>query len=299
MNDKQITGVRALTFGALITALHIVAVGIMKYSLIPGLEIAFFFILPFFSAMYAVKCPARNVFIMTLSTLAIAIVIDLPAALMPLLPSLAVGIAYGILSKLKVGSTTKIYALTVLELGLFFLDLFILTLLDQGAIVEQLRVIFNTDGFAGNYDGSDSLGTMFIVIYCFAEAFLMHFILKNALKRMNIKSVKDEYPPIWIPFIAIAGFGCSFILFNNEAYNTLMLAIMICFAIPVCLYGYQSAKSVQLYGILGAQTLVFLAAVLPLIFGDNTLAWPYFLLLVPPFAYAVYDLCSKHYFLKK
>lgn len=299
MNDKQITGVRALTFGALITALHIVALLIMRYSLVPGLDIAFFFILPFFSAMYSVKCPGRNVFIMALSTLAIAIVIDLPISLMPLLPSLVVGIAYGILTKLKVGSTTKIYALTVIELGLFFLDLFLVTIIDDGTIVEILNTLFNTQGLAGDFDTSDNLGTIFIVVYCFAEAFLMHFILKNALKRMKVKNVKDEYPPIWIPFIALAGFGCSFIIFESEAFNILMYAIMICFALPVCLYGYQSAhKPAILYGIFGVQTLVFLAAILPLLFADNTLTWPYFLLLVPPFGYALFDLFTKHYFKK-
>lgn len=287
--------VQSIVFGGLISAIHIVILILTMYLPDLFIDVVLMFLTPFLMGMYTVKCGIKHSLIVGAATLVISILIDVTQlrALLFVLPTLILGIGYGALVKYKATSHTIVYALAILELGIFFMSAGIINLLTGTDFIHNLKEIFRL------HDSVDSSIFAFILLiaYCFAQAFLLHFILKFQLKRMKVTFSKSNYPPFWLFVLAIVGFVATFIPYSDHDVYVLITLIAVIFATPIAFYGYQkSAKKMNI--MFFTQAAIFLVVSVPLIASKvcaNYEAIPYIILFVPPFAYGVYDLFAYTY----
>ncbi len=282
--------VRALTFGGLLAALHIIATILLHFAWIPGIELIILFIVPFFSAMYSYKCKFRETIIFALATLIVCTIIDPTAGLLYILPTLAVGVVYGELVKHKANGTTIVYTLTILEFALFFLSAVILKWFTSVDIILSLKTIFH---LAKTKNDFLSLGLL--LGYSFMQAFLLHFILRAQLKRMGITVTKTTNPPFWVLILSIASLIACFMPWKQDIYIIFTTTAAIVFSLPIALYGYQITSKPWI--ILAVQAVVFLGGTLPLlkVYTSYQAVLPYIILFAPPVLYALYELIMHTY----
>lgn len=282
--------VQSIVFGGLISAIHIVILILSMYLPDLFIDIILMFVAPFFMGMYTVKCNLKSSLIVGGATLLISLIVDVTQlrALLFVLPTLILGIGYGFLVKKKATSHTIVYVLALLELAVFFLSAAIINLFTGTDFIHNLKEIFRL------HDSVDSNMFAFILLiaYCFAQAFLLHFILKFQLKKMKVAFSKSNYPPFWLFVLGLVAFIAAFIPYKDHDVYILITLVAIVFATPIAFYGYQkSAKKMNI--MFFAQAGVFLLVSVPLIASNlcvNAEAIPYIALFLPPFAYGVFDL---------
>ena len=286
---------RTLVFGGLIAAVHIAILLIAIYLPDIFVDYILMFVLPFFMAMYVIKCGVKPGLIVAIATVLLGLIFDYTQfrSLLLLLPTLVIGLIYGSLVKYKASNYTMIFALTIANVGLFFLSAGIITLITDIDFMMNLKEVFklhetiHTDFFA----------VLLIVMYCFAQSFLLHFILKNILKRAKITFNSANYPPFWIFLLGLGFYIAAFFTYKEQDLYLLLNLCAIVFASPIALYGYQrcNKKITTMFFVQGA---VFLCVSVPLLATEattNCALVPYIVLFVPPFLYAAYDLFIYSY----
>lgn len=282
--------VRSLVFGGLICAIHIVALILAMYLPDLFIDIVIMFVMPFFMAMYTIKCGWKHSLIVSAATLLIGLIIDLAQlrALLLILPTLAVGVLYGILVNKKATSHTIVYSLFILEVGLFFMSAGLITLLTGLDFISNLKEIFRLHN---NID-TTLFAVLLLVIYCFAQAFLLHFILMYQLKKMKVEFNKSKYPPFWLFFISLGTLIATFFNYKDPELYLLITALAIAFASSIAIYGYQccSKKLTTMFVVQAAFFLVISVPIIATEIAKDNIAIPYIVAFLPPFLYGAYDL---------
>lgn len=279
--------VKSIAFAGLMAALHVGATFLAKYA--PGFQLIILFIIPFFSAMYAIKAEAKYCLIYFVATIIACMFVSWTDTLLYVLPSLVAGLLYGFLVKAKQGGTAIVYTLTIAEFGLICLAALIGKKALGNEYIEVLKQYFPIGR------NNQHLGFGLVIAYCFAQSFLIHIITKYELKKVKIEVNKSEYPPLWIFALHIISLICCFLPYKDEVYVFFSAMAAVVFGLPVALYGYQSTEKIWI--ILAAQAVVFLAGTLPLLKlfedeGYKAIA-AYIILFVPPLVMAFINLFKQ------
>ena len=289
--------VRTIVFGGLIAAIHIAILLIAIYLPSIFIDYLLMFVMPFFMAMYVIKCKVVPGIIVAIATVLLGLIFDYTQfrALLLLLPTLATGIVYGALVKYRASNYTMIYVLTIVNIALFFASAGLITLFTQIDFIANIKEIFKlhlSESIHSSY-----FAIMLLVGYCFLQSFVLHYIMKNQLKRMKITFNSAPYPPFWILFLSIPLLVAAFFTYENKDMYLLINLGAIIFAIPIALYGYQRTgkKITTMFFVQGA---VFLAVSVPLLATGATkdcALIPYLVLFTPPYLYGLFDLFVYSY----
>lgn len=272
---------RSIVFGGLLAAIHLIAVFIIEY--IPGFDLVLIFALPFLSVMYVIQCKPVYVLSYALATFLLALVFNPPAALLYILPTLVVGVLYGYLVKLKTTNLTLIYSLAAAQLVTFFLSCFFISLIYGIDVVASLQTFFNLDLNANRY-----LGLPLLVLYCFAQAFLIHTILKGQLRKMRIRFQKTPFPPIWIGILEVLLLITLFSSLVKEGHILAVSIGCVAFGIPFVLYAFQQTKRMNTLFIVIAVFFLAIALPLTLVYQDASSAIPFIAMFVPIIFYGMW-----------
>ena len=172
--------VRTIVLGGLIAAINIAILLIAIYLPSIFVDYLLMFIMPFFMAMYVIKCGVKPGLIVGISTIIIGLFFDFTQlrSLLLLLPTVTIGVLYGGLVKYRASNYTMIYALTVANIGLFFLSAGLISLFTQIDFIMNLKEIFKLHETIH----SAYYTILLLVGYCFLQSFLLHFIMKHQLK---------------------------------------------------------------------------------------------------------------------
>lgn len=282
---------RSIVFGGLLAAIHLIAILAVEY--VPGFDLVVLFALPFLSVMYVLQTRWVYVLSYAIATFLLALVFHPPYALLYILPTIMVGIFYGYLVKLKTTNLTLIYLLTAAQLGTFFLSCFFISLLYGIDVISSLQNFFNLD-----LDSNRYLGLPLLVMYCFAQAFLLHTILKGQLKKLRIRLQKTPYPPMWIAILEVLLLMALFSSLVNQGYVLAVSIGAVVFGIPFVLYTFQQTKKMNtLFIILG---VCFLVIALPLtqVYQDANGAIPFIAMFIPFIFYGIFLAFKQTKFIK-
>ena len=286
---------RTIVFGGLIAAIHIAILLIAIYLPNIFIDYILMFVMPFFMAMYVIKCGVKPGLIVFAATILLGLIFDYTQlrSVLLLLPTLATGLIYGALVKYRASNYTMIFALTIANIALFFVSAGIITLITQIDFLSNLKEIFKLHETIH----SEFYAILLLVLYCFAQSFLLHFIMKFQLKRMKVTFNSANYPPFWL---FVLGFGllvAAFFTYKNKDLYLLINLCAIVFASPIALYGYQKCNK-KLTTMFIVQGVFFLAISVPLLATEatkNCELVPYLTVFVPPFLYGAYDLFIYSY----
>ena len=279
--------IQSLAFTALLCAIHILIIFASEY--VPFLDLIMVFFLPIFSAILAIKCELKYSFILFVATLLIGILINPTAAPLYLLSPLVLGIGYGILVKYKVRSTTIIYLLTILSMGLLLLDIHILEGITGQDFVRILCDFFHIDSF---YDNTKVY--FIFLLFGFSQAFVTHFVLKYILKRMKIEVKKNEFPPVYLILIVLGFIIAAIAKRRNYIIIDTCTMCAVFFSIPLIVHGYRKNKAIV--PLLIAQAVIFLVICIPVVrLLEEQVKYTIFtLILLPPLLYGTYRLFKEH-----
>lgn len=276
---------RALAFGGLLAAIHLIAAIAVEY--LPGLDLFLIFILPFFSVMYVLKVKATYVASYAIATFIIALIFNPPVALLYILPSLIVGILYGYLVKVKTTSMTLIYILAASQLITFFLSCFSIQLLYGIDVISSIQHFFKIDLEAYRF-----LGLPLLVIYCFAQAFLLHIILKSQLKKFKIRFEKTPFPPLWFNIAEFLLLAAMFSGLLKDGYLISITLGVIIFGIPFVLYAFQQTSKTNILFFIMAFCFLVVSIPLTKIYNSDS-AIPYISMFVPVALYGMWLALKK------
>lgn len=287
--------VRTLVFGGLIAAIHISILLIAIYAPSIFIDYVLMFVMPFFMAMYVIKCGVKPGLIVGLSTVLLGLIFDFTQfrSLLLLLPTVTIGILYGGLVKYRASNYTMIYVLTLANIGLFFLSAGLISLFTQIDFIMNLKEIFKLHETIH----STYYTILLLVGYCFLQTFLLHFIMKYQLKSMKVKFNIAKYPPFWIFILSLPLLVAAFFTYKDGDVYLLINLGAIIFAAPIALYGYQKVSK-KITTMFIVQGIVFLAVSVPLLATkatENCQLVPYLALFVPPYLYGAYDLFIYSY----
>ena len=287
--------VRTIVFGGLIAAIHISILLIALYAPSIFIDYLLMFVMPFFMAMYVIKCGFVPGLIVSAATVILGLFFDftLFRSLLLLLPTLATGIIYGLLVKFKASNYTAVYVLTVANVGLFFASAGLISLFTGIDFIMNVKEIFKLHETVH----SSYYAMLLLIGYCFLQSFLLHFIMKNQLKRMKINFNPSKYPPFWVFLLSVPLLVASFFTYKEQDLYLLINLGAIVFGSAIALYGYQktSKKITTMFFVQGA---VFLAVSVPLLATGVTKDCqliPYLVLFIPPYLYGAYDLFIYSY----
>lgn len=246
---------RSMAFAGLLVALHLIILLLSRY--VPGLDWVVLLVAPLLAAGFTLHAQEKYLFVFAIATLLLGAVIDLPGTLLLLVPVLATGIGYGLMAKARWGSISVVYALAALNIGLFFLSVGVVDLLYDMDILAALRLIFHLDGSSYNF-----IAPSLLLLYAFAQAFLMHFILRRELKKIRIRLVADALPPKAIFMLCYVALLGTFVQYGDASVNFFLTVLHLVLLVPIVWYGYNHTKYIPM---LIVQSITFLVASLPLL----------------------------------
>lgn len=267
---------RSLAFAGLLVALHLIILWLAIY--IPGLDFIVLLVAPLLAAAFTIRAKESYLLVFALATLILGGLLDIQGTLLVLIPVLATGIGYGLMAKARWGSISIVYTLAALNIGLFFLSVGIVEALYGIDLLAALQIIFHIEGSAYRF-----IAPSILLLYAFAQAFLVHFILRRELKKVRIHLVADALPPKAIFLLAYVALLGTFVQFGDASVNYFLALLHLILLLPTVWYGYNHAKWLPMLII---QSVAFLAVSLPLLTSTNdsvkllavaAVFWPVFL----------------------
>ncbi|MDY4788072.1 MAG: DUF2232 domain-containing protein [Bacilli bacterium] len=281
MVERKLTKTESLAFTSLLCAIHILIIFASEY--LPFFDLIIIFFLPFFSAILTIKCSLKYSFILFFSTMIIGLLIDPFSTLLFITSPLIYGISYGLLTKNKIGTTSILYLLSILSIGLLCFDVYLIQLLYNQNFLEILSSFFHIDSFYQN-----NLVYYIIILFSFAQSFVIHFSLKYTLKKMHITTNKNKFPPVYLLLLMIVSLIVVLLSYDSPLVRDICYIVMIILAIPYAIYGYQKNKA--LVPLLISQAVSFLIVIIPLlsVIDEERKYLVFLLLVVPPLLYGIY-----------
>ncbi len=249
--------IKSLTWGALLVAIHLIVLFLQNY--VPGADIILMLVAPLFSAYYTINSSKRDLLIFVVATLIICGFIDLYGTLLSILPILMSGICYGFFAKKQKDNLTTVYAMVGIELIIFEISILLIKLFYNIDIITALREVFKLNSIE-----TATYAIPLLILYCFASAALMHFILKNELAKFSISFKKFERPNLTLVILSIVSIIVSCLPFINEMFSTALIIISFILAFPIVYYAFSIYKKKTVV-IIASICVSFLVISLPLI----------------------------------
>ena len=249
--------IKSITDAGLFAAIHLIF--LLLFKLIPGFGIFLIILLPLASAIYVIKNDFKSSMLFVLSTLIICGIFFLSETPLYILPSLIVGITYGLLIKHEYEQDIILFATVFSELiGLCISVLFIKLLgLD---ILETIKSLFSMS----DKNFYATLPT-FALLLSICQAFAVHISVNTELRKLGVHSkpftkISKCFYYI-LPILILMQIGFSF-LYKPVAYAFTVMVWII--AILIIINGYKNTK--YLYPTIIAQGVLIIVGVFPLMY---------------------------------
>lgn len=226
-----------IALGGILASLHLVFLIISK--VLVGSELLLVIFLPLISSLYILKSDNKSTFIFAISTFLLCLIFDPINTFIYIVPSLLVGITYGILRKKNIKElslvyiTTSVHVLSLIITLLSFNFLFI-----EFNLIQLINQTFNTS----NEDNYIVLAVILIIL-AFIQSFLTHIISDKELDRFNFKLDKENKTPKWFIFALLFSlFGFIVTLFLCNSITPIFMLFIIIFTIPYIVEGSLNFK---------------------------------------------------------
>lgn len=206
---KHSISVRQLTYMALMAALNVAFVILTAFVPLAGLFLSL--ALPLASALVATNADIRFYPIYGLATLGLCLIVtpaQLETTLFYILPSLILGLAFGLLFKRRWHPLVIIVVTGYVQLGLLYLTVGLINLIFQIYFVATLLTLLSIGSFA---NVGIIIPTLLYVV-SLAQATLVYFIVGAELRKMTSIAPLTTLP-LWVSMsafllnIAIMAFG--------------------------------------------------------------------------------------------
>lgn len=212
--------INPITWGGLLVALHVIILFVPR--IVPGAEIFLMLIAPLFSASYVLKNKLKNTLIFALSTLLVCLLIDAFSTLLFILPIILSGIAYGYLVKAQKDGIRTIYTMSIIQMLLFFISMLLIKFIYQIDVIQSLMTIFKLTSLSAR-----QYAVPLLMLYCFADSFLLHYVLKNEFKKFDVYTPKYEKPSLPMIVLSLILFVVAFLMPCDSlyVYSSIILAL--------------------------------------------------------------------------
>ncbi|MEA4821547.1 MAG: DUF2232 domain-containing protein [Erysipelotrichales bacterium] len=281
-----------LTLSGLLIALHLIILFIAQFA--PGAELVLMLIAPFFSAMYVIKNDKKYTSIFAIGTLIVCSLFNLYETLLYIIPILINGIVYGFLAKKEKDNLRTIYILSFTQILSFFLMNYLISIIFDIDLIYSLTNIFKLIGISGKVYAFPLL-----IVYCFFQSSIMHYVLKNELKKFSIYFPKFESIDYKIIVASIVTIFCAIIIAPNSAIESFLIVISGIMIFPILLYAFIIKKDyfkIMLVSI----AISFLVFTLPIMkfIGETKILIAIYSMFLPIYIYGIYRYFKINYFKK-
>ena len=261
-----------LTLGGLFISLHLLFVLMSK--ILAGSELILVIFLPLLSTIYALKFGFKEVVIFDISTFLLCAIFEPISTFIYVLPALICGTLYGELRKSKMKELSLVY-ISGLSHSFSFLIAFLFI-----SIMFKEVDFFNIFSSFIHKEGDEFYLSiyMILILYGLIEAFLVHIITNNELKKLGYRELESEKStPFWMEIGLLISIGTYFILYLiNPIYSLYIMPFLIAFIIPNIIDSISLNKYKWKYFLMGIILLIVIF-ILPYI---NKIIMPLVLLIV-------------------
>ncbi|MCK9198585.1 MAG: DUF2232 domain-containing protein [Bacilli bacterium] len=281
-----------LTLAGLLIALHLIILFIAQFA--PGTELVLMLIAPFFSAMYVIKNNKKYTSIFVIGTLIVCSLFNLYGTLLYIIPILINGIVYGFLAKKEKDNLRTIYILSFTQILSFFLMNYLISIIFDIDLIYSLTNIFKLIGISGKV-----YALPLLIVYCFFQSSIMHYVLKNELKKFSIYFPKFESIDYKIIVASVVTIICSIIIAPNSAIESFLIVISGIMIFPILLYTFIIKKD-DFKIMLVSIAISFLVFTLPIMkfIGETKILIAIYSMFLPIYVYGIYRYFKINYFKK-
>lgn len=221
-----------IALGGLFACLHLLFLFMAK--VIVGSELLLVLFLPLLSTIYTLKCEKKSVLMFVLATLFLCFVFDFVSTFIYVIPSLICGIVYGILRKNKfkelevlcISGITHMISISIS----FLVIVFLFKEINFMGIFEK---IFSLEG-----NNLIVVTLLFLFVLGFCEAFLVHIVADNELKKIGNVIEKNDSVPKWFGIVSLVSFIFYVVMsILGIVYCLLPLFVFLVFLIPYIING--------------------------------------------------------------
>ena len=249
--------IKSITDAGIFAAIHLIF--LLLFKLIPGFGIFLIILLPLASALYVIKNDFKSSLLFVVSTLIICGVFFLSETPLYVLPSLIVGIVYGLMIKHERPQDVILLVTTFAQLVGLCISVVFIKLLGLD-ILESLQLLFNMK--EKNFYG---MLPTFALLIATCQAFAVHISIKTELKKLGVHHKEfrriSKVFYILLPIVILLQIGFS-LVYKPVAYALTFLTWVI--AALILLNGYFKTK--YLYPTIIAQGIITIIAVFPLMY---------------------------------
>ena len=281
-----------LTLAGLLIALHLIILFISQFA--PGTELILMLIAPFFSAMYVIKNNKKYTLVFAVGTLIVCSIFNLYGTLLYIIPILISGIVYGFLAKKEKDNLRTIYILSFTQILSFFLMNYLISIIFDIDLIHSLTNIFKLIGISGKV-----YALPLLIVYCFFQSSIMHYVLKNELKKFSIYFPKFESIDYKIIVVSIVTTICAVIIPANSIIESFLIIVAGIMIFPILLYAFIIKKD-YFKIMLASIAISFLIFTLPIMkfIGDTKILIALYSMFLPIYIYGIYRYLKINYFKK-
>ncbi|MDD3383406.1 MAG: DUF2232 domain-containing protein [Bacilli bacterium] len=281
-----------LTLAGLLIALHLIILFISQFA--PGTELILMLIAPFFSAMYVIKNNKKYTLVFAVGTLIVCSIFNLYGTLLYIIPILINGIVYGFLAKKEKDNLRTIYILSFTQILSFFLMNYLISIIFDIDLIHSLTNIFKLIGISGKV-----YALPLLIVYCFFQSSIMHYVLKNELKKFSIYFPKFESIDYKIIVVSIVTTICAVIIPANSIIESFLIIVAGIMIFPILLYAFIIKKD-YFKIMLASIAISFLIFTLPIMkfIGDTKILIALYSMFLPIYIYGIYRYLKINYFKK-
>lgn len=226
-----------LALGGLFASLHVLFLFLSK--IIVGSEVILLIFLPLLSSLYTMKCDKKSVVMFSVTTVLICSVFDVIGTFIYVIPSLACGILYGFLRRMKFKELELLCFSGIGHVFSFLFSFLVISFLfKEVRFVDVFSSVFGVSG-----EKLVVLCSCFFITIGFCEAFLVHIVSDNELGKLVNKVDKNTNVPV-VFLCSFFVFFISFVIlcFMNTIYSVIPMILMCVFIIPYIVSGIMNLK---------------------------------------------------------
>lgn len=226
-----------IALGGLFACLHVLF--LLMAKIVVGSELLLVIFLPLLSTIYTLKSDKKHVLLFIIATFLICVVFDFVGTFIYVIPSLICGIAYGTMRKNNFKELSLLCLSGLVHMiSITFSFLIIVLLFKEIDFMNIFGDVFSVEG-----EKLYVVVLLFLFVLGFCEAFIVHVITDNELKKISFKVEKDEFVPKWFKFLSLISFVCFIVLFViNSIYSVFSLLVLFVFFIPYIVEGMMNLK---------------------------------------------------------
>lgn len=226
-----------LALGGLFACMHVLV--LLASKVLIGSELLLVLFLPLLSTLYTFKANKSELVMFVISTIFVCSIFDIIGTFIYVVPALVCGIVYGVLRKKKCKELELLCFSGLTHMLSLFLSFLVITVLFKE--VDFMGIFSTIYGLSGDKLIIATLLTLLVLGFC--EAFLVHVICDNELKKFNYVIEKNESVPRYFYYISLISFAIFIVLFVfNNLYSVIIMLMFSIFFIPCIVEGVMKLK---------------------------------------------------------